>query len=572
MLLLLIAPIVATAIADTSIGGGMVQRLHHAIELIELSDGNWDESRQVIVDILHSVVQEVDEDRSMLSATRGRRLEDGRDSNDDDDYFSFYSLYSFTKHNSDVSVSYDDEDNTVVTVGDDVIVVVKYPFEHYLFNGMMVLACIALGATMAGLLMGVMSLDPLILGVKARTAENEAERRAARSLLPFVQNKNLVLVSVLLINCGTNEALPIFMDAVLESPFISVVLSLTVVLVVGEILPSAYFTGKDQVRSASNLIPVLRLVIIITSPISWPLAKLMDHYFNHGDEVASFKRGEISALVRIQYEEHLAWKRRQAEKIEREAMKDDISIKSLRTVPSFSKHCETCHNCNMYEPLSFLNESEFMTCVPHDQCIQSSNSTQQNICSDDIVKLEGALSLKDKRVENTYTPMHRVVSVTADAILDEDMVARIYSYGYSRLPVFGRDHATGQLSVCGILLTKQLMLVGKDDKRKVAHLTLYEPPCISPDSTLADTLSIILKGNRRSSNMALVCANPTLASSYLSRRHPVPVEAGVMGIITLEQVRARFPLFSCSLAVMHFADSLSSHAAIRRAHSRTNMG
>jgi metal transporter CNNM len=137
-------------------------------------------------------------------------------------------------------------------------------------------------------------------------------------------------------------------------------------------------------------------------------------------------------------------------------------------------------------------------------------------------------------------------------LLDEDMVARIYSYGYSRLPVFGRDQATGQLSVCGVLLTKQLMLVGKDDKRKVSHLTLYEPPCISPDSTLSDTLSIILKGNRRSSNMALVCANPTLASSYLSRRHPVPVEAGVMGIITLEQVRNgrtsnRIELHTCAL-------------------------
>ena len=144
--------------------------------------------------------------------------------------------------------------------------------------------------------------------------------------------------------------------------------------------------------------------------------------------------------------------------------------------------------------------------------------------------------MKDKRVEKIYTPMNCVVSLTADTVLDEAMVVRIYSYGYSRVPVFGRDENTGLLGVCGVLLTKQLMLVRKEDKRLVAQLTLYEPPCVSPDASLAETLSIILAGNRNSSNMALVCTNPGLASAALRRRQPVPVDAGVLGIITLENL------------------------------------
>jgi metal transporter CNNM len=505
-------------------GGEIKERVAQAIEILQKS-GNACEPVERIIETLNSLLQEDD--------SINRRLEDGKDAQDDDDYYSLYGYYN-GHSNSDVSVSYDDEDNTIVTVGDEVIVVVEYELGHYIFNGMMVLTCICLGATMAGLLMGIMSLDPLILGVKARTAATEVERQRAMALLPFVQNKNLVLVSVLLVNCGTNEALPIFMDALLDNPLLTVILALTVVLVVGEILPSAYFTGKDQIKSASDLIPVLRFVIIMTSPISYPLAKLMDHYFHHSPEVSAFKRGEISAMVRIQYEEHLAWKRRQAEKTEKATMQDDISMAPSQRLRN---QCDPCLAAsNLCEPLSFMSDMQFSACLPHDQCLQSAqsaNSMHQNIGRDDIIKLEGALSMKDKKVLRAYTPMNRVVSVSSDTVLDEETIVRIYSYGYSRIPVFARDESTGMLGVCGVLLTKQLMLVRKEDKRQVSHLTFYEPPCVSPETSLAETLNIILGGNRKSSNMALVCAHPELANAALRRRQPVPVEAGVMGIITL---------------------------------------
>lgn len=569
------------------------QRVWKAIDLIleqqndlEMS-GISSASRQTdrILNILYSVVQNDNENidfgrRVAHARSSERRLEDGGDSNindDQDDYFRNYYSYS----SSDVSVSYDDEDNTVVTVGDDVIVVVEYSLRHYLLNGFLVMTCIVVGATMAGLLMGIMSLDPLILGVKARTADTEMERKCAMRLLPFVQNKNLVLVSVLLVNCGTNEALPIFMDALLENPLLTVILSLTVVLVVGEILPSAYFTGKDQIKSASQLLPILRFVIVVTSPISYPLAKLMDHYFHHGNEVSSFKRGEISAMVRIQYEEHLAWKRRQADALAASADRlrnkgaslnknkesegisssGSMMVSSLNSMASFSKFelCsgEICQASQMCETLRCFNETDNLyACMPHEQCLPLANSKSdaghQTLSKEDIVKLEGALSMRDKTVEKIYTPMNRVISVTTDTILDEDMMVRIYSYGYSRIPVlkaserFSHDNNSGdgnisasiggQLSICGVLLSKQLMLVRKEDKRRVDHLTLYEPPCVAPDTTLADALTLILSGNRKSSNLALVCVNPGMAKSYLAERHAVPIEAGVLGIITLEQV------------------------------------
>jgi metal transporter CNNM len=502
--------------------GGVRARVVQAILLLQSSEKGTTtaaESTQRAIDILYSVNKDLKEER---------RLEDGKETYDDDDYLKVYSYYD---QMSDVTVTYDDADNTVVTVDEGVIVVVDYGLGHYLFNAMMVITCIVVGATMAGLLMGIMCLDPLILGVKARTADTEAERRSATALLPFVQHKNLVLVSVLLVNCGVNESLPIFLEALIDNPLLTVILSLTVVLVVGEILPSAYFTGRDQIKSASGLIPVLRLVIIVTSPISYPLSKLMDHYFHHGDDSSAFKRGEISALVRIQYEEHLAWKRRKADALNQrqaDAHKDDASVFGV------ASPCDPCQM--MREPLAFLHDTEeLLTCGTTTHCLEHTESLHQDLGDDDIIKLEGALSMKDKKVEKVYTPMHRVVSVTSDTILDEEKVVEIYGYGYSRIPVFGRDE-NGMLGVSGVLLTKQLMLVRKEDKRRVATLTLYEPPCVSPATSLAETLNVILAGNRKSSNMALVCEHPELARASLKRRQPVPVEAGVLGVITLENV------------------------------------
>ena len=480
--------------------------------------------------------------------SRQRRLEEA--GYDEDDYFNYYNVYR-QRTSSDVEITFDEEDNTVVTVGDDVIVLVDHEYTFYVYNCTMIFLCIVIGATMAGLLMGVMSLDPLIVSVKARTATTPYERQQALTLLPFVQNKNLVLVSLLLVNCGTNEALPVFLDNLLENPLITVLLSLTVVLVVGEILPSAYFTGRDQVTSASKLVPVLRFVIIVTSPISYPLAKLMDHYFHPSSEVSAMKRGEVTAMVRIQYEEHLAWKRRHAEDVaNNQAMDIKRSDTTFSSVNGYIKRCDTGTFCTPCEPLSIFQNTDLYACINPYQpgnCTgmvisnvpSFSNPQQQDLGDDDIIKLEGALSMKDKRVSCAYTPMHRVVSILGDTILDENMVVQIYSFGYSRIPVMQQyldDNDNPVHGICGIVLTKQLMLIGKEDRRRVSSLTMYEPPCVSPRTSLAEALNIILSGKRKSSNMALVCTDPDTATKALRNTQPIPIEAGVLGIITLENI------------------------------------
>lgn len=72
------------------------------------------------------------------------------------------------------------------------------------------LACVTVAALAAGLTMGLLSLDPLMLLIKLR-AGSEEEKQQAASILPIVKQHHLLLVTLLLLNSIANEALPLFL-------------------------------------------------------------------------------------------------------------------------------------------------------------------------------------------------------------------------------------------------------------------------------------------------------------------------------------------------------------------------
>jgi CBS domain containing-hemolysin-like protein len=58
--------------------------------------------------------------------------------------------------------------------------------------------------------------------------------------------------------------------------WVAILLSVTLVLIFGEILPSAIFTGPRQLRLAAKFTGVVKFVMIIFYPIAYPLARLLD--------------------------------------------------------------------------------------------------------------------------------------------------------------------------------------------------------------------------------------------------------------------------------------------------------
>ena len=99
----------------------------------------------------------------------------------------------------------------------------------YLIMGLCALGCVMTAALAAGLTMGMLSLDPLMLLVKIRASRSQEEKDQAEALLPIVKQHHFLLVTLLLINSIANEALPLFLE-VLVSPVVSVIISVTFLL------------------------------------------------------------------------------------------------------------------------------------------------------------------------------------------------------------------------------------------------------------------------------------------------------------------------------------------------------
>jgi metal transporter CNNM len=80
-------------------------------------------------------------------------------------------------------------------------------------------------------------------------------------------------VTLLIGNATAMEALPIFLDR-LVSPYMAILLSVTMVLIFGEILPQAICAHYSLPIGAflSRFVMVLQL---LCSPIAWPVSKLL---------------------------------------------------------------------------------------------------------------------------------------------------------------------------------------------------------------------------------------------------------------------------------------------------------
>jgi metal transporter CNNM len=162
---------------------------------------------------------------------------------------------------------------------------------------------------------------------------------------------------------------------------------------------------------------------------------------------------------------------------------------------------------------------------------------------------------------DVYTPLRKIFAVPFDMELDRNSIADIYGEGYSRVPVFERlpvstlllpalfsllgnfhsnvwhnlqaPNENRQYAMRGVLMTRQLIMIDWLDNRPVSSLPLYYPPCISPRTNLVDVLQLLQKGG---SHIAFVCAGPDLANKAFEENRAIPIEAGFMGLVTLEDV------------------------------------
>ena len=83
------------------------------------------------------------------------------------------------------------------------------------------------------------------------------------------------------------EALPIFLDKICPSPVVAILLSVTLVLFFGEVIPQALCKAYGLQIGASTACFVKALMSLLY-PIVWPIAKILDYLF--GEEAKSLRR------------------------------------------------------------------------------------------------------------------------------------------------------------------------------------------------------------------------------------------------------------------------------------------
>ncbi|KAK9866389.1 hypothetical protein WJX84_002330 [Apatococcus fuscideae] len=146
---------------------------------------------------------------------------------------------------------------------------------------------------MSGLTLGLMSMDTVELEVLRRSG-TARERRYAARIQPVVQRPHWTLVTLLLCNAAALEALPICLDKIVD-PAIAIVLSVTAVLLFGEILPQALCKSYALVIGAHTAWLVTALMWGC-GIISWPISKLLDWLLG-SEHTALFRRAQLKALV-----------------------------------------------------------------------------------------------------------------------------------------------------------------------------------------------------------------------------------------------------------------------------------
>jgi metal transporter CNNM len=159
----------------------------------------------------------------------------------------------------------------------------------------MCFALVIFAALMSGLTMALMSLDRMNLSVLSTSGTLE-EQRHARTLSPLLKRRHLLLVTLLIGNAAAMEALPIFLNQLIPE-YAAIILSVTFVLIFGEIIPQALFT-KYRLTIGSALSPLVWGLQFICFPISYPIAMILDCCLGE-DHPTIYRRAELKELTTL---------------------------------------------------------------------------------------------------------------------------------------------------------------------------------------------------------------------------------------------------------------------------------
>ncbi|GMI96801.1 hypothetical protein like AT1G47330 [Hibiscus trionum] len=158
---------------------------------------------------------------------------------------------------------------------------------------LIIVGLVCFAGLMAGLTLGLMSLGLVDLEVLMKSGRPQDRIHAAK-IFPVVKNQHLLLCTLLIGNSMAMEALPIFLDK-LVPPWAAILVSVTLILMFGEILPQAICT-RYGLKVGAAMAPFVRVLLFLFLPISYPISKFLDWMLGKG-HAALLRRAELKTFV-----------------------------------------------------------------------------------------------------------------------------------------------------------------------------------------------------------------------------------------------------------------------------------
>ena len=366
----------------------------------------------------------------------------------------------------------------------------------YWFFMFMVAFLTLFAGMMSGLTVGYLSVDQLTMELRENTGTPE-EKEASKVILPVLSNRHWLLCTLLLMNSFAMEALPVFLDRVF-SRFTAVVISVTLLLIFGEVIPQALCTGPRQVQIAAMAAPMTRFLMIISWPITYWLGKCLDIILGEQGKTR-YQNQDLKCLVEM----------------------------------------------HTYEALKKISEEEEKNpYIPKDDIPKPSDKMGLGQLEANL--MISALEIKEKKAVEIMINFNNIYSIKYEEPIDKAKVVEILEKGYSRIPVFRNDDKT---DLIGILRIKQLIKVDFNLKKSLKDLGIrMKPPLVIPPyMTLVNLLREFRSGK---SHMAFITEQVELLQSKfgLNRNNSVAFHVRynetfadsnkikILGIVTLEDV------------------------------------
>lgn len=200
----------------------------------------------------------------------------------------FYLLWRFTTVSESVDPSHAARDEAI---GQSPLHILPAPVLILLAFG-----CLILAACVAGLTLGLMSLDPLGLDIVMHSSD-AAAAEAARKVKPVREKGNLLLVTLLFANTLATELLPLVLEALVPGGYFSLVVSVISIMLFGEIIPQA-ICSRHPLIIGSYMIGFVKALRILMYPVSFPIAYILDKFL--GVELGTiYNREELKGLIEV---------------------------------------------------------------------------------------------------------------------------------------------------------------------------------------------------------------------------------------------------------------------------------